>query len=370
MYLQPPCDLPVRIKTGDKFGLKRVGNPNVAAAFQNKPHSGVDLRPHEHGGSRMVYAIADGMVINNTPDAGSYIAIAHGDGIISVYVHLVERKAQQGYQVKAGDVIGTYGDHLHLTLKMNGNNVDPEQFINFTTQQEIDNMFKEELKQAIIATAPNELEKQDKLNALNDNNWAYILNLSGWHVRQEMETLKSTWVNPQTASELNQKITDLQTRLTDAVNAQSTSSSVDLTNYVTKQQRDADVNKAIQDWIDNQPKNTGVENAPTISSPVIENIIVKTKDWYQSKKFLFTSGNLAILFGWLAAMYTSLIPIIPVELQTVVASGQVLVSIIYLLVQGKQDEAQAKSLQWLGQNGSTIYETAKKNNFFSFLKKK
>lgn len=67
-------------------------------------------------------------------DCGNGVVIRHGDGWQTQYCHLMQGSVtvQQGQQVMAGDMLGLVGlsgntefPHLHLTLRRNGQVVDP-----------------------------------------------------------------------------------------------------------------------------------------------------------------------------------------------------------------------------------------------------
>ncbi len=55
------------------------------------------------------------------------IAIDHGQGLVTLYMHLSKINVKQGESVKLGDTIGESGDtgyvsapHLHISIKING----------------------------------------------------------------------------------------------------------------------------------------------------------------------------------------------------------------------------------------------------------
>ncbi len=63
---------------------------------------------------------------------GNAIFLDHGQGMISVYIHMNERLAKQGQQIKQGEVIGTIGQtgratgpHLHWGVYLNQTVVNP-----------------------------------------------------------------------------------------------------------------------------------------------------------------------------------------------------------------------------------------------------
>lgn len=94
-------------------------------------HNGKDYRCNV---GQPVGAIADG-VINHAGvagNAGLLVAIDHANGMQSLYMHLSATQAKPGTQVRAGEVIGSCGStgrstapHLHLSIKQNGQFIDP-----------------------------------------------------------------------------------------------------------------------------------------------------------------------------------------------------------------------------------------------------
>jgi len=98
-------------------------------------HLGVDLEA-EIGNP--VFAINDGIVrfSQELTNYGKTIIIDHGLGIFSLYLHLDEFKVSEGKEVKRGDIIALSGNsgysiepHLHFSIKINGESIDPLRFI-------------------------------------------------------------------------------------------------------------------------------------------------------------------------------------------------------------------------------------------------
>jgi murein DD-endopeptidase MepM/ murein hydrolase activator NlpD len=97
-----------------------------------RPHYGIDL-----GGSTgtPIFAPASGIVILAEPDMhfeGGIIAIDHGQGLISIYLHQSRLIAQVGQRVIAGTQIGAIGakgratgPHLCWRLRWRGRQLDP-----------------------------------------------------------------------------------------------------------------------------------------------------------------------------------------------------------------------------------------------------
>lgn len=114
-----------------KFGVRRVYTNYVTY------HRGVDFKADS---GTAVKAISDGLVIwgEDSPlyFEGKTVVLDHGNGIISLYMHLSEVNVERGEFVKGGDVIGKVGStgfsnapHLHLSIKVWNAYIDPIKFI-------------------------------------------------------------------------------------------------------------------------------------------------------------------------------------------------------------------------------------------------
>lgn len=112
-----------------RFTIKK--GRRVALAPQNNTHRGIDLRGKE---GAPIFAIADGVVAyaDTMFYEGNFTVIDHGNRIFSYYMHQSKINVKTGDAVKAGDVIGLVGStgistgaHLHVSLVVNGVQVDP-----------------------------------------------------------------------------------------------------------------------------------------------------------------------------------------------------------------------------------------------------
>lgn len=97
-------------------------------------HKGTDYRAAT---GTEVYSINRGVVrlVKNFSVYGNTVIIDHGNGLMSMYMHLEKLIAKQGYIIEKGALVGlsgmtgaVTGPHLHLTIKLNGESVDPEKF--------------------------------------------------------------------------------------------------------------------------------------------------------------------------------------------------------------------------------------------------
>jgi murein DD-endopeptidase MepM/ murein hydrolase activator NlpD len=122
-----PFTRPVPGVITSPYGFRRILNDQPRA-----PHRGVDYRAREGDPIR---AAADGAVVLSADHyyAGECLYVDHGNGVVTVYMHLSRRLAEEGDLVSAGDVIAlagrtgrVTGPHLHFGLSLQGKMVDPE----------------------------------------------------------------------------------------------------------------------------------------------------------------------------------------------------------------------------------------------------
>jgi murein DD-endopeptidase MepM/ murein hydrolase activator NlpD len=127
--------LPVRDSL--RFGAPR---PGTRPAECGQGHCGVDLGSQR---GNVIHAAADGEIAlafaEIRGEAGRYVAVDHGDGIRTFYMHMDELRPglEVGQRVRAGDPLGTIGQtgfatgpHLHfaITQEQRGRTwyIDPE----------------------------------------------------------------------------------------------------------------------------------------------------------------------------------------------------------------------------------------------------
>ena len=101
----------------------------------NKLHSGVDMAAP--GGSPIL-AAADGYVLRAgwQSSMGNYVMLAHSDSLVTVYMHASALYVKAGDTVTAGTTIaavGSTGDstgnHLHFSVRVNGQYVEPLNYL-------------------------------------------------------------------------------------------------------------------------------------------------------------------------------------------------------------------------------------------------
>jgi murein DD-endopeptidase MepM/ murein hydrolase activator NlpD len=113
------------------FGVKRLHNGKPTGEF----HGGVDQRA---AAGSPIHAAAAGEVKIAQPFTvlGGMVAIDHGQGLETMYLHMSKIAVQPGARVKKGDVIGfvgatgrANGPHLHWLIDVNGVPVNPRQWV-------------------------------------------------------------------------------------------------------------------------------------------------------------------------------------------------------------------------------------------------
>lgn len=117
------------IMTGS-FGKRRIFNGQA-----RRPHSGMDIAADK---GVPVASPADGAVIESGDFffSGNMVYIHHGRGLITLFAHLDRIDVKVGERIKKGQIIGTVGEtgrvtgpHLHWSVGLNGNWVNPSLFI-------------------------------------------------------------------------------------------------------------------------------------------------------------------------------------------------------------------------------------------------
>ena len=126
-----PFALPVPGCQTSPYGVRRVVNGKPTGSY----HAGIDQRG---AAGQPVRAIAAGVVrlVRQWSIHGNTVAVDHGQGVGSIYLHLSKFAVKEGAAVKQGDVVGYVGTtgrstapHLHWSLYINGVPVNPGQWV-------------------------------------------------------------------------------------------------------------------------------------------------------------------------------------------------------------------------------------------------
>jgi murein DD-endopeptidase MepM/ murein hydrolase activator NlpD len=121
---------PAEAAISDVFGSARIFNGKTSS-----PHLGLDFRVPI---GTPVAAMNDGTVLLAQPlyFEGNFVVIDHGQGLLTLYLHLSEFKVKEGDAVKRGQVIGlsggtgrATGPHLHVAVRWQGTYLDPMSLI-------------------------------------------------------------------------------------------------------------------------------------------------------------------------------------------------------------------------------------------------
>lgn len=113
----------------DTYGYSR------STAGSTITHKGTDFRAKE---GTEVFAMNRGVVrlARKLTVYGNTVVIDHGQGTMTMYMHLSSITAKQGHIIEQGDTLGysgstgySQGPHLHLSVRVSNKSVDPEKFL-------------------------------------------------------------------------------------------------------------------------------------------------------------------------------------------------------------------------------------------------
>ena len=107
----------------------------VSSNIRKSTHTGLDISAVT---GTDIKVVADGTVIS-AGYSGSYgylVKVDHGNGVETWYAHTSKMYVKKGDTVKAGDVIAAVGStgnstgpHLHLEIRVNGETVNPQDYL-------------------------------------------------------------------------------------------------------------------------------------------------------------------------------------------------------------------------------------------------
>ena len=133
-YWREPLEPPVPGCMTSLFGVQRLHNGKPTGDF----HAGLDQRAPF---GSPIHAVAGGVVkiVQQFELRGGTVAIDHGQGLESIYLHMSSFAVKEGETVKQGDVIGyigstgrSTGPHIHWTLYANGEPINPLQWVHLS----------------------------------------------------------------------------------------------------------------------------------------------------------------------------------------------------------------------------------------------
>ncbi len=122
---------------GDGRIYSRFGYRVAPTAGASTYHRGVDIGGVQ--GASIVAVLAGTVEIASySVSGGNYVAINHGNGVVTRYLHCSKLLVSQGDRVEQGEVIALLGStgistgpHLHFSLVLNGTYVDPLDYISY-----------------------------------------------------------------------------------------------------------------------------------------------------------------------------------------------------------------------------------------------
>ena len=107
----------------------------VRSNIRKSTHTGLDISAVQ---GTAIKVIADGTVTAASYNGsyGNLVKVDHGNGVETWYAHTSKMYVKKGDTVKAGDVIAAVGStgnstgpHLHLEIRVNGEHVDPQDYL-------------------------------------------------------------------------------------------------------------------------------------------------------------------------------------------------------------------------------------------------
>lgn len=123
-----PCPSFTRIS--DEYGYRIHPILNV-----EQFHNGVDMAA-PYGSSILAAYDGDVIAADYSSSMGNYIMIDHGDGLYTIYMHASALYVSKGQSVYRGEKIAAVGstgrstgNHLHFSVRLNGNYVSPWNYI-------------------------------------------------------------------------------------------------------------------------------------------------------------------------------------------------------------------------------------------------
>lgn len=107
----------------------------VSSSLRRSTHTGLDIAAPT---GTEIKVVADGTVTSASYSGayGNLVKVDHGNGIETWYAHTSKMYVSVGQQVSAGEVIATVGStgnstgaHLHLEIRINGEHINPQNYL-------------------------------------------------------------------------------------------------------------------------------------------------------------------------------------------------------------------------------------------------
>ena len=107
----------------------------VSSRIRKSTHTGLDIAASS---GTPIKVVADGTVTGASYNGsyGNLVKVDHGNGVETWYAHTSKMYVSVGQKVTAGEVIAAVGStgnstgaHLHLEIRINGNHVNPQQYL-------------------------------------------------------------------------------------------------------------------------------------------------------------------------------------------------------------------------------------------------
>jgi murein DD-endopeptidase MepM/ murein hydrolase activator NlpD len=102
-------------------------------------HTGIDISDGQRSGVTPIHPFKAGKVVevvHSGVSLGNHVVVDHGSGITSVYGHMYATAVQVGQDVDQSSVLGyegstgaSTGPHVHFEIHLNGDIVNPRQYI-------------------------------------------------------------------------------------------------------------------------------------------------------------------------------------------------------------------------------------------------
>jgi len=124
---------PAHAEVSGVFGSARTFN-----GVKRNQHTGLDFRVST--GTPVVAANSGTVILaRNLYFEGNCVAIDHGQGLVTLYLHLSEFKVKEGDKVKRGELVGLSGGtgratapHLHFAVRWQGMYLNPATLLELT----------------------------------------------------------------------------------------------------------------------------------------------------------------------------------------------------------------------------------------------